>query len=218
MALDKKHKKQLEAAKTRMQKLRQLLAGAAISPTIRRSSSGLKKRSPTSKSKCGNCTRRERPDDRVQWPNSDALPPTIIVVHPREKRSKCTVEPLRGRPGFAFWTFPEQGPEPLDHYVRLGIGGERLTPADSDRGLLVLDGTWRLADRMEKFFRQVPLRSLPPIKTAYPRASFTYPDPAAGLATIEAIYATYRILGRPCEGLLDEYHWANDFLERNGWA
>jgi hypothetical protein len=32
MALDKKHKKQLEAAKTRMQKLRQLLAGAKDQP------------------------------------------------------------------------------------------------------------------------------------------------------------------------------------------
>jgi predicted nucleic acid-binding Zn-ribbon protein len=32
MALDKKHKKQLEAAKTRMQKLRQLLTGAKDQP------------------------------------------------------------------------------------------------------------------------------------------------------------------------------------------
>jgi hypothetical protein len=32
MALDKKQKKQLEAAKTRMQKLRQLLAGARDQP------------------------------------------------------------------------------------------------------------------------------------------------------------------------------------------
>ncbi len=32
MALDKKHKKQLEAAKTKMQRLRQLLAGARDQP------------------------------------------------------------------------------------------------------------------------------------------------------------------------------------------
>ncbi len=104
-----------------------------------------------------------------------AFPPTIIVVHPREKRSKCTVEPLRGRPGFVFWTFPDQGAEPLDNYVRLGIGGKLLSPGDNNRGLLVLDGTWRLADRMDKFFRHVPLRSLPPIKTAYPRLHTTTP-------------------------------------------
>jgi pre-rRNA-processing protein TSR3 len=145
------------------------------------------------------------------------FPPTIIVVHPRERRSKCTVEPLRDREGFVFWTFPEQGAEPLDGYVRLGIGGPLLSADDGDRGLLVLDGTWRLAGRMDKFFRQLPLRSLPPILTAYPRASYIYPDPAGGLATIEAVYAAYRILGRPCHGLLDDYHWAAEFLTRNQW-
>jgi pre-rRNA-processing protein TSR3 len=145
-------------------------------------------------------------------------PPTIIVVHPREKRSKCTVEPLRCRQGFIFWTFPERGPEPLGDYVRLGIGGPLLSSADQDRGLLVLDGTWRLADRMEKFFRNVPLRSLPSVTTAYPRASYVYPDPAGGLATIEAVFAAYRLLGRSCEGLLDEYHWATEFLAANHWG
>jgi len=101
--------------------------------------------------------------------------------------------------------------------VRLVVEGPELSQQDKDRGLLVLDGTWRLAHRMEKFFYELPPRSLPPTKTAYPRLSRIAPDPAGGLATIEAIYAAYRILGRPCEGLLDEYHWANEFLERNGW-
>jgi pre-rRNA-processing protein TSR3 len=148
---------------------------------------------------------------------TDVFPSTIIVVHPREKRSKCTVEPLRNRAGFVFWTFPDQGTEPLEGYVRLGIGGPLLSSDDRDRGLLILDGTWRLADRMEKFFRHVPLRSLPPVQTAYPRASFIYPDPAGGLATIEAVYAAYRILDRPCDGLLAQYHWAAEFLSRNDW-
>lgn len=144
-------------------------------------------------------------------------PSTVIVIHPREKRSKCTVEPLRGREGFTFWTFPEMEFLPLDEYVRLGFGGPLLSMDDSPRGLLVLDGTWRLADRMEKFFRNVPVRSLPGIQTAYPRASRNYPDPQAGLATIEAIYAAYRILGRPCEDLLSTYRWSADFLARNHW-
>ena len=158
-------------------------------------------------------TRSTKPEEKA----AGGFPPTIIVVHPREKRAKCTVEPLRGREGFAFWTFPELGPEPLDAYVRLGLGGPLLSTDDRGRGLLVLDGTWRLADRMEKFFRHVPLRSLPPIQTAYPRASYIYPDPAGGLATIESIYAAYRLLGRPCDRLLDQYHWAAEFLVRNNW-
>ena len=146
------------------------------------------------------------------------FPPTILVVHPRERRSKCTVEPLRGRDGFRFWTFPDRGPEPLTGYVRLTMDGPVLSAADADRGLLVLDGTWRLAHRMEKFFLDVPARSLPPIRTAYPRMSRIKPDPAGGLATIEAIYAAYRLLGRSCDPLLDEYHFAAEFLSQNGWG
>jgi pre-rRNA-processing protein TSR3 len=162
--------------------------------------------------------KQETNQKRSEQTTSAGIPPAIIVVHPRERRSKCTVEPLRGREDFVFWTFPEMGAEPLDGYVRLGIGGPVLSSADRDRGLLVLDGTWRLADRMEKFFQNVPLRSLPSVKTAYPRASYVYPDPAGGLATIEAIFAAHRLLGRSCAGLLDGYHWAAKFLAANQWA
>ncbi len=143
--------------------------------------------------------------------------PTIIVVHPREKRRKCTVAHLRGAPGFVFWKFPKTGSEPLDNYVRLGLDGPPLSRADADRGLLILDGTWRLAQRMEPTFAQVPARSLPPIKTAYPRSSKVFDDPDQGLATIEALYAAYRILGRDCSGLLDEYRWKEEFLRINSW-
>ncbi len=149
-------------------------------------------------------------------PHSQSRPPTILVIHPREKRSKCSVEPLRGRDGFVFWKFPHRGSEPLDGYVRLGLGGPLLSEADAERGLLVLDGTWRLAERMAPAFSHVPVRSLPPWKTAYPRASKLFDDPAPGLATIEAIYAAHRILGRDTRGLLDEYRWRDEFLRANG--
>ncbi len=142
-------------------------------------------------------------------------PPTIIVVHPKERRSKCTVEPLRGRPGYVFWKFPEIGPGPLGGYVRLGLGGDLLTPADSGRGLLVLDGTWRLAERMEAPFVGLPVRSLLPWRTAYPRVSKLFHDPAQGLATIEALFAAFTQMGRPTTGLLDGYRWRDEFLELN---
>src|SRR5262245_30669268 len=96
-----------------------------------------------------------------------ALPPTIIVVHGRERRSKCTVEPLRGKAGFVFWKYPNIGPEPLGDYVRLGFGGPPLSANDAPRGLLVLDGTWRLTRPMEKLFSHIPQRSLPELQTAY---------------------------------------------------
>ncbi|MCA9175451.1 MAG: DTW domain-containing protein [Planctomycetales bacterium] len=145
-------------------------------------------------------------------------PPTIIVVHPRERRSKCSVEPLRGRDDFIFWTFPDRGEQSLEGYVRLGMGGPLIGEDDASRGLLVLDGTWKLADRMEAAYAEVPVRSLPAVRTAYPRVSKFGSDPAGGLATIEAIFAAYRRLGRSTAGLLDDYYWADAFLTANEWA
>jgi pre-rRNA-processing protein TSR3 len=145
----------------------------------------------------------------IRWP------PTIIVVHPRENRSKCSVEPLRGIPDFEFWTHPRRGPQSLQGYVRLGIGGKSLSSDDTQCGLLVLDGTWKLAASMERDFAELPVRSIGPWQTAYPRTSKLYDDPSSGLATIEAIFAAYHELGRPTDGLLDQYHWRDEFLRRN---
>jgi pre-rRNA-processing protein TSR3 len=36
------------------------------------------------------------------------------------------------------------------------------------------------------------------------------------LASVEALYAAYHILGRPTAGLLDHYRWAEAFLRLNG--
>lgn len=143
------------------------------------------------------------------------FPPTIIVVHRRENRKKCSVEPLRGRDGFIFWTYPDDGPESLDGYVRLGIGGPILSEADRRSGLLVIDGTWRLAERMEKKYAHLPVRSLPPCQTAYPRVSKVFDDPATGLATIEAIHLAYHLLGRDTSSLLAEYRWSDEFRTKN---
>jgi len=142
-------------------------------------------------------------------------PPTIIVVHPKERRSKCTAEPLRGRDGFVFWKFPRRGSEPLDGYVRLGVDGPMLSAGDRECGLLVPDGTWRLAGKMLTEFDELPARSLPGCTTAYPRVSKTHDDPPGGLATIEAIWLAYLVLGRETGGLLDGYRWSEEFLAAN---
>ena len=142
--------------------------------------------------------------------------PTIIVVHHKERRSKCTVEPLRGQPGFEFWSFPLKQPRQPEGYVRLGLGGPLLSPADRDSGLLVLDATWRLAEQMEAQFPDVPVRSLPgEWQTAYPRVSKVHNDPTQGLATIEAIFAAYQALGYDTTQLLNAYYWKPQFLEFN---
>ena len=139
---------------------------------------------------------------------------TIIVVNPRERRAKCTVHPLRGQPGFLFYKHPRH-PQNLERYVRLGLGGELISQADADCGLLVLDGTWRWVEPMERLAAAIPVRSLPPLVTAYPRSSKVSENPEGGLATIEAIYAAYRLLGRDPVGLFDHYRWADQFIEQN---
>lgn len=82
-------------------------------------------------------------------------------------------------------------------------------------GILLLDGSWRWATPMNRDFAHISPRSLTGIQTAYPRRSKLGSDPEQGLASIEALYAAYRILGRDTTGLLDHYRWANEFLQLN---
>ena len=145
-------------------------------------------------------------------------PPTIIVRHTHENPRKCSVFPLKGRADFLFLNYPVAARPPLEGYVRLAAEGPELSAADAGAGVLLLDGSWRWAAAMTRDFADVPPRSLSGWKTAYPRVSKLGTDPDNGLASIEALYLAYHLLGRPTEGLLDHYRWAAAFLEVNGLA
>ena len=145
-----------------------------------------------------------------------SFPPTVIVRHSHENPRKCSVLPLRGRPDVIFLNYPVANRPPLEGYLRFAAEGPELSRADADHGLLLLDGSWRWADKMTRDFEDVPPRSLTGWKTAYPRVSKRGTDPANGLASVEALFAAYHILHRPTEGLLDDYHWAEEFLRANG--
>jgi pre-rRNA-processing protein TSR3 len=146
------------------------------------------------------------------------MPPpiTIIVRHPKENPKKCSVLPLNGRPDIRFLRYPVTHLPPLEGYIRLAAEGPPLSAADHAAGILLLDGSWRWADAMTADFASVPPRSLCGYRTAYPRVSKLGTDPDNGLASIEALYLAYHILSRRTDGLLDAYHWAAEFLERNG--
>lgn len=145
-----------------------------------------------------------------------SAPVTIIVRHPAENPKKCSVFPLKGRPDIVFLNFPISSRPPLDRYIRLAADGPPLSSADADAGILLLDGSWRWAGAMELQFADIPPRSLSGWKTAYPRISKLGTDPDNGLASIEALYIAYHLLGRPTVGLLDHYRWAEAFLIANG--
>jgi pre-rRNA-processing protein TSR3 len=124
--------------------------------------------------------------------------------------------PLRGRPDIVFLAYPVRNRPDLAGYIRLAAEGPPLSAADADRGILLLDGSWRWAEAMEADFAEVPGRSLSGWKTAYPRISKLGTDPDNGLASIEALVVAYHLLGRPLDGLLDHYRWAAEFLAANG--
>lgn len=147
---------------------------------------------------------------------SEPFPPTVIVRHPKENPRKCSVLPLRGRSDLVFHTYPLRRPLSLEGYVRLAAEGPELSAADAGCGLLILDGSWRWAETMTRDFHEVPPRSLHGYRTAYPRVSKRGTDPDNGLATVEALFLAYHVLGRPTTGLLDHYHWAEEFLQLNG--
>lgn len=146
----------------------------------------------------------------------DSIPPTIIVRHPRENPRKCSILPLRGRTYLIFLTYPLVRPPSFDGYIRLAADGEPLSINDADQGLLLIDGSWNWAAKMTADFARVPPRSLREYRTAYPRVSKQGTDPSNGLATVEALFLAYHILGRPTDGLLDHYRWGEEFLKLNG--
>lgn len=149
--------------------------------------------------------------------------PVIIIRHYRERLSKCTVEPLRGRNGYIFRTYQKHGvldlsglPD-LSDYFRLDPQGVPLDRnRDAGKGILLIDATWRYAEKMIPLFRDLPARSLPEtLRTAYPRRQFDAPNPETGLASIEALYACLKILGEETDSILDNYHWKDKYIEIN---
>ena len=145
-------------------------------------------------------------------------PITIIVRHPRENPKKCSVLPLQGRADVRFLPYPTLDRPSFAGYIRLAADGPELSIADVLCGILLLDGSWRSSSKMVAQFEDVAPRSLHGWKTAYPRVSKQGTDPDNGLASIEALYIAYHLLGRSTEGLLDHYHWAEQFLELNGFV
>jgi pre-rRNA-processing protein TSR3 len=143
-------------------------------------------------------------------------PPTVIVRHPAENPRKCSVLPLRGRADVVFLSFPARQRPALGGYVRLAAEGPLLSAADAAAGVLLLDGSWRWAAAMERDFADVPPRSLAGWRTAYPRVSKLGTDPDNGLASVEALFLAHHLLGRPTDGLLAHYRWADEFLAANG--
>lgn len=148
--------------------------------------------------------------------NMQIFPPTVILRHQRENLKKCSLRGLETRDDFIFVTYPTGQLPSLENYILFTVDAPPLTKEDTESGFFFIDATWRLAAKMENFVLKehtFKRRSLPvDIKTSYPRRNTDCPDPERGLATVEAIVIAYHLAGRSIEGLLDNYHWKDDFL------
>lgn len=144
---------------------------------------------------------------------------TLIIRHRKENKKKCTLEPIRHRPDCIFLNYPGCQLPNLEGYILLSFEGPPLSKKDTNQGIILVDGTWNKACLMEKQLFQnqnIKRRSLPSnLVTAYPRKQTGCSNPDQGLASIEALYVAYLILGKDATHLLDHYYWKEAFLEKN---
>lgn len=145
--------------------------------------------------------------------------PTVILRHRKENLKKCSLTGLENRSDMAFFRYPIDELPDLTDYVLLAMDAPPLSEKDAVKGLFLIDATWRYAEKMDAYVanhQTVVKRSLPgEWKTAYPRKQEDCPSPEYGLASVEALFAAYTVLGWPTDGLLDHYYWKNLFFQKN---
>ena len=137
-----------------------------------------------------------------------------IIRHPKERRSKCSLTPLEGREGIAFYKAREGWRFDMTGFTVLAMGAPELSADDAGRPLLLLDSTWRLLSQLEACLTGEGVRrTLPAVTTAYPRVSKIAEDPLGGLASVEALYLAKLLLGERDDSLLEAYYWSENFIE-----
>jgi rRNA small subunit aminocarboxypropyltransferase len=143
----------------------------------------------------------------------------ILLRLNKESPRRCSLTPLRERHDLAIRWIPFAMGDQVEvgEVTLLHPDGEELSPADAERPLLLVDSSWRDLPRVLRGVQgQMHLRRLPQgLVTAYPRKSKTFTDPAAGLASIEALHAACTLLGQRQDDLLNGYHWAAEYLNLN---
>lgn len=143
-----------------------------------------------------------------------------VIRHRKENLKKCSLRGLESDPRFDFFTYPLKEIPPVKGSILLTLNAPILSIEDRGHPLLLIDATWRYAEKIASVhrfdFKDCIPRSLPPgIRTAYPRKQEDCSEPDRGLASIEALYAAFYLLGYKTQGLLDNYHWKNEFLLLN---
>jgi pre-rRNA-processing protein TSR3 len=142
---------------------------------------------------------------------------TVILRHKKENLKKCSLKGLEKNNNFIFYTYPKDKIIDLSNYFLLHMDGDQVSEKDQDKGIFLIDSTWKY---LEKILKTVPenieRRSIPKnFKTAYPRKQTFCSDPDFGLASIEALYITYKLMNKDTKGILDNYYFKDEFLKIN---
>lgn len=147
-----------------------------------------------------------------------SAPEVVVIRHPKERIAKCSLRFLHEREGMTFYKATKDFRFDATGYLLLAADAPVLSPADAGHPLLLLDSTWRYLPQLAACVDGEPVRrSLPrAVRTAYPRVSRVFEDPANGLASVEALYAALRMLGHEDASLLDGYRWKDEFLAQFG--
>ncbi len=147
------------------------------------------------------------------------MPRKILIRHPKEKLSKCSLIPLKGRQDCEFFKATPNFSYDASDCIVLEIDAPEISSVDAGKPIVMLDSTWFLLPKLRaKLKGNFIARSLPShIKTAYPRVSKMHKDPDSGLATIEALYAALHFSNQADESILDGYPFKDDFLKANSW-
>lgn len=146
----------------------------------------------------------------------------IIIRHRKENLKKCSLRSLESRKDMLFLTYPFTDLPSLDGFVMLVMeDAPLLSEKDQDKGILLLDSTWRYLPKMVEAVERcasVEKRCLPGhYLTAYPRDQKSCVDPGRGLASVEALYISYKLMGKDTSGLLDHYYWKDQFIQLNSF-
>lgn len=76
---------------------------------------------------------------------------TYILRHQRENLKKCSLRGLEKRKDCQFFTYPTSVLPDLSQYFLLAIEAPPLHSSDFNKGIFLLDATWRYADKMLNF-------------------------------------------------------------------
>jgi ribosome biogenesis protein Tsr3 len=153
----------------------------------------------------------------------------IIISRDEKIEKKCTLYPLRGREDFSFRTkkdserinansillFPdgETLTSQLAEEIKNQLSSSHNEEGKKELDIVLIDSRWKKT--------KVILESLPQLRRVSLRGYVTgakrkEPPPPGGLASVEALYLTSLLLGKPDSTLLDKYHFRERFFEING--